>query len=114
MSDSKLAETNIKEEEKETAQTSKPALPPPTAGSNSYYNRPGLAEPGPPSALPSQFAQNLPSPSTFYPEFYQQNELPSPLNFSQTPVVANNNAFSWPPPHGQRDYRPSPLKPELL
>ncbi|RCH89651.1 hypothetical protein CU098_000212, partial [Rhizopus stolonifer] len=77
----------------------------------------GLSEPGPPSALPSQFAQNLPSPSTFYPEFYQQNELPSPLNFNSTPVAANNNgnsnAFPW-PPGGQRDYRPSPLKPELL
>lgn len=58
---------------------------------------------GPPSALPSQFAQNLPSPSTFYPEFYQQNELPSPLNFSATPTTSS--AFNWPP----RDYRPSPL-----
>ncbi|ORZ02499.1 hypothetical protein BCR43DRAFT_481640 [Syncephalastrum racemosum] len=67
---------------------------------------------GPPSALPSQFAQNLPSPSTFYPEFYQQSELPSPLNFSATPTTAN--AFHWPPPSAAqnaagRDYRPSPL-----
>lgn len=68
-------------------------------------------EPGPPSALPSQFAQNLPSPSTFYPEFYQQNELPSPLNFSATPQQ-NNHAFHWPAPPQQRDYRPSPLNPE--
>ncbi|OBZ91843.1 Myocyte-specific enhancer factor 2D [Choanephora cucurbitarum] len=114
VSEPKHHAAETKEEEKETVQ-SKPALPPPTstATAASYYNRPGLAEPGPPSALPSQFAQNLPSPSTFYPEFYQQNELPSPLNFNQTPVAANNNAFSW-PPHGQRDYRPSPLKPELL
>ncbi|KAI8886606.1 hypothetical protein K501DRAFT_283673 [Backusella circina FSU 941] len=59
----------------------------------------------PPSALPSQFAQNLPSPSTFYPEFYQQNELPSPLNFTATP--ANQGTFYW--PSNARDYRPSPL-----
>jgi hypothetical protein len=59
----------------------------------------------PSSALPSQFAQNLPSPSTFYPEFYQQNELPSPLNFSATPV--NSGAFHW--PSNARDYKPSPL-----
>lgn len=58
------------------------------------------------SALPSQFAQNLPSPSTFYPEFYQQNELPSPLNFSATPTTTS--AFNWPPPTA-RDYKPSPL-----
>ncbi|KAI7867992.1 hypothetical protein BDF14DRAFT_622435 [Spinellus fusiger] len=64
-----------------------------------------FAEPAPPSALPSQFAQNLPSPSTFYPEFYQQSELPSPLNFSATPTTG---AFHWPPT--TRDYKPSPLK----
>ncbi|KAI9247097.1 hypothetical protein EDC94DRAFT_367551 [Helicostylum pulchrum] len=70
----------------------------------SQTNRPPLPA-GPPSALPSQFAQNLPSPSTFYPEFYQQNELPSPLNFSSTPT--NPGAFHW--PSNARDYRPSPL-----
>lgn len=59
---------------------------------------------GPPSSLPSQFAQNLPSPSTFYPEFYQQNELPSPLNFNATPTTSSST-FHWP----ARDYRPSPL-----
>jgi len=63
-------------------------------------------EPGPPSALPSEFAQNLPSPSTFYPEFYQQSELPSPLNFSATPRESGR-AFHWPAPG--RDYKPSPL-----
>jgi len=70
-----------------------------------------IAEPAPPSALPSQFAQNLPSPSTFYPEFYQQNELPSPLNFSSTPTTANpqGSAFHWPPQPGGRDFKPSPL-----
>ncbi|KAI8331409.1 hypothetical protein BC941DRAFT_160587 [Chlamydoabsidia padenii] len=60
---------------------------------------------GPPSALPSQFAQNLPSPSSFYPDFFQQSELPSPLNFSATPTVGNT--FHWPP--ASKDYKPSPL-----
>ncbi|KAF1807777.1 hypothetical protein V8B55DRAFT_1468650 [Mucor lusitanicus] len=36
----------------------------------------------PPSALPSQFVQNLPSPSTFYPEFYQSNFMMSPIHSS--------------------------------
>ncbi|GAA5800807.1 hypothetical protein HPULCUR_006246 [Helicostylum pulchrum] len=68
---------------------------------------------GPPSALPSQFAQNLPSPSTFYPEFYQQNELPSPLNFSTTPI-SSGTSFHWPARGslsgaGGGEYRPSPL-----
>lgn len=68
------------------------------------------------AALPSQFAQNLPSPSTFYPEFYQQGELPSPLNYGSTPNSAKS--FQWPiatpiPSAQQREYRPSPLaKPE--
>jgi len=49
----------------------------------------------PPSALPSQFAYNLPSPSTFYPEFYtQHNDLPSPLYFATTPVAGTS--FYWP------------------
>lgn len=66
-------------------------------------------EPGPPSALPSEFAQNLPSPSTFYPEFYQQSELPSPLNFSATPRESGR-AFHWPAPGGRDyNYKPSPL-----
>jgi hypothetical protein len=68
----------------------------------------------PSSALPSQFAQNLPSPSTFYPEFYQQGELPSPLNYG-TPN--STRSFNWPAPPPVsaqlREYRPSPLaKPE--
>ena len=48
----------------------------------------------PTTALPSQFAQNLPSPFSIYPEFLQQNELPSPLNFSATPTTSH--AFHWP------------------
>lgn len=116
----------VKEEHEEPINTlPKPTQHQPQQQQQHYYRQP---EPGPPSALPSQFAQNLPSPSTFYPEFYQQNELPSPLNFSSTPIAANNNnsntshsnsnhnnAFHWPSvPPQQRDYRPSPLKPELL
>ncbi|KAG1149750.1 hypothetical protein G6F38_002563 [Rhizopus arrhizus] len=53
----------------------------------------------------SQFAQNLPSPSRFYPEFYRQGELPSPLTFSTTPVASNT--FNW--PSNAKEYRPSPL-----
>ncbi|CAM0139117.1 hypothetical protein VKS41_007852 [Umbelopsis sp. WA50703] len=78
--------------------TSQPSSAIRSAGPNS--------EPGPASALPSEFAQNLPSPSTFYPEFYQQSELPSPLNFSATPRDSGR-AFHWPAPG--RDYKPSPL-----
>lgn len=75
------------------------------------------SQPPPVSALPSQFAHNLPSPSTFYPEFYQQNELPSPLNFSSTPI-SGGTSFHWPSSRGSmsgpggtggNEYRPSPL-----
>ncbi|KAF7724080.1 Myocyte-specific enhancer factor 2D [Apophysomyces ossiformis] len=82
----------------------------PDETTQAQHNGPSRAsypEWAPPSALPSQFAQNLPSPSTFYPEFYQQSELPSPLNFSATPTTGGG-AFHWPPP--PRDYKPSPLK----
>ncbi|PVV04783.1 hypothetical protein BB560_000707 [Smittium megazygosporum] len=45
-----------------------------------------------------EFAQNLPSPGTFYPELYRHTEIPSPMNFGTTPVLASNNAGSvyWP------------------
>lgn len=54
------------------------------------------------AGLPSRIAQEfLPSPSSFYPEFYQtDNMLPSPLNF--TPITAIGEAeratgsFQWP------------------
>lgn len=74
---------------------------------------PPTASFAPPSALPSQFAHNLPSPSTFYPEFYQQNELPSPLNFSSTPI-SGGTSFHWPSRGsisgpGGTEYKPSPL-----
>ncbi|KAI7897653.1 uncharacterized protein BX663DRAFT_527479 [Cokeromyces recurvatus] len=41
------------------------------------------------NALPSQFVQNLPSPSTFYPEFYPQS------NFIMSPIHTNS-AFTIP------------------
>ncbi|KAF7732483.1 Myocyte-specific enhancer factor 2C [Apophysomyces ossiformis] len=77
-----------------------------SVGSRASNNQNPQSSRGLSSALPSQFAQNLPSPSTFYPEFYQQNELPSPLNFSATPTTTST--FNWPPPVS-RDYKPSPL-----
>ncbi|KAI0383511.1 hypothetical protein F5Y04DRAFT_27075 [Hypomontagnella monticulosa] len=51
----------------------------------------------PVSALPSRFLTNefLPSPSSFYPEFFRgsdSNTLPSPLNFA-TPVVGSGPSF---------------------
>lgn len=69
---------------------------------------PATAEPGPTSALPSQFAQNLPSPSTFFSEFYKTNELPSPLTFGNTPTSAQPGAFHW-PPRANYQHQPSPL-----
>jgi len=69
---------------------------------------PATAEAGPTSALPSQFAQNLPSPSTFFSEFYKTNELPSPLTFGNTPTSAQPGAFHW-PPRANYQHQPSPL-----
>ncbi|CAG8653142.1 13397_t:CDS:2 [Ambispora leptoticha] len=75
---------------------------------NSLRPTPSTTDPGPTSALP-QFAQNLPSPSTFFSEFYKTAELPSPL-YNNTPTSAQSNVFHWPPQ--QRNvsgYQPSPL-----
>lgn len=98
----------IPSEEKENAAS----ISPPTVQSHTNSAQ-DSSDQNPPSALPSQFAQNLPSPSTFYPEFYQQNELPSPINYG-TPNSAKS--FHWPSapmPTQLREYRPSPLaKPE--
>jgi hypothetical protein len=69
---------------------------------------PATAEAGPTSALPSQFAQNLPSPSTFFSEFYKTTELPSPLTFGNTPTSAQPGAFHW-PPRNNYQHQPSPL-----
>ncbi|CAG8495751.1 1557_t:CDS:2 [Paraglomus occultum] len=68
---------------------------------------PTTADAGPASAITSsQFGPNLPSPSTFFNEFYK-SELPSPLAFSQTPTSAQTSAFHWPPHRPQ--HQPSPL-----
>ncbi|KAF9285754.1 myocyte enhancer factor [Mortierella alpina] len=65
------------------------------------------------STLPSQFAKNLPSPSTFYPEFYASQAELSPIVFGQTPTSAQpSSAFAWPVPRERelsRVHQPSPL-----
>lgn len=64
------------------------------------------------STLPSQFAKNLPSPSTFYPEFYAPQAELSPIVFGQTPTSAQPSpAFNWPAPRETltRVHQPSPL-----
>ncbi|KAG0023618.1 myocyte enhancer factor [Entomortierella chlamydospora] len=65
------------------------------------------------STLPSQFAKNLPSPSTFYPEFYAAQAELSPIVFNQTPTSAQvGSAFAWPIPRERelsRVHQPSPL-----
>lgn len=81
-----------------------------------YSNQPSSALFPPPSALPSQFAYNLPSPSTYYPEFYTQHSgIPSPLYFITTPIAGAS--FVWPSRKpsvsgslgGGTGYKPSPL-----
>jgi hypothetical protein len=70
---------------------------------------PTTADAGPASALTSsQFGPNLPSPSTFFNEFYK-SELPSPLAFSQTPTSAQTSAFHWPPHSRSQTHHSSPL-----
>ncbi|KAF6841904.1 MADS-box protein GGM13 [Colletotrichum musicola] len=68
------------------------ARPPPQQNNNMNIDTPV-------SALPSRFLTNefLPSPSSFYPEWYSRggsdsNTLPSPLNFA-TPVVGSGPSF---------------------
>ncbi|KAF9575919.1 hypothetical protein BGW38_008178 [Lunasporangiospora selenospora] len=65
------------------------------------------------STLPSHFAKNLPSPSTFYPEFYASQTELSPIVFGQTPTSAQpSSAFNWPLPRERelaRVHQPSPL-----
>ncbi|KAI8968605.1 hypothetical protein BDF20DRAFT_839694 [Mycotypha africana] len=70
----------------------------------------------PSSALPSQFAYNVPFPSALG-MFPEQTEIPSPLTFSATPVTAqyranNGHAFQWPSATTQQQqHKSSPLKP---
>ncbi|KAL1918192.1 uncharacterized protein VTP21DRAFT_3458 [Calcarisporiella thermophila] len=64
----------------------------------------------------SQFAQDISSPSGFYSEFYQNNELPSPFNLLNTPTTANVvGAYHWPLPSSRVAagiHQPSPLSKE--
>ncbi|RKP23094.1 hypothetical protein SYNPS1DRAFT_24930 [Syncephalis pseudoplumigaleata] len=53
------------------------------------------------SALPSKFARDLPSPSAFYREIYQQNnDVPSPFPSFNTPTPKSGTggSFHWPAP----------------
>ncbi|KAF7723124.1 myocyte enhancer factor [Apophysomyces ossiformis] len=57
------------------------------------------------TTLSLQLTHSLPSPSTFYPDFYppQHEFLPSPFNFTMmTPTTTNSNVFNWPPPPNAR------------
>ncbi|KAK2733272.1 srf-type transcription factor [Colletotrichum kahawae] len=74
------------------------ARPPPQQNNNNNMNS-NMNIDTPVSALPSRFLNNefLPSPSSFYPEWYSRggsdsNTLPSPLNFA-TPVVGSGPSF---------------------
>ncbi|KAJ2821984.1 hypothetical protein FBU31_004728 [Coemansia sp. 'formosensis'] len=78
-------------------------------------------EPGPQTAMLIEYVQSLPSPSTFQPIVYQQNENYSPMEFGTTPIVGHQqtSAFQWPlPPPGssvasaasRAPHQPSPLK----
>ncbi|KAJ2402482.1 primary heart field specification [Coemansia sp. RSA 2559] len=60
----------------------------------------GGNEPGPQTAMLIEYVQSLPSPSTFQPMMYQQNEEFSPMEFGTTPIVGpqNTSAFQWPIP----------------
>ncbi|KAJ2550471.1 Myocyte-specific enhancer factor 2C [Coemansia sp. RSA 1933] len=57
-------------------------------------------EPGPQTAMLIEYVQSLPSPSTFQPMMYQQNEEFSPMEFGTTPIVGpqTTSAFQWPIP----------------
>ncbi|KAJ1859038.1 Myocyte-specific enhancer factor 2D [Coemansia sp. RSA 638] len=60
----------------------------------------GAAEPGPQTAMLIEYVQSLPSPSSFQPIVYQQNENYSPMEFGSTPIVGHQGAspFQWPLP----------------
>lgn len=58
--------------------------------------------PGPQTAMLIEYVQSLPSPSSFQPLVYQQNENYSPMEFGSTPIVGHQqttSAFQWPVPH---------------
>ncbi|KAJ1657115.1 hypothetical protein IWQ61_003425 [Dispira simplex] len=66
------------------------------------------------SHLSANASQNMPSPSTFYSNFMQPSEMPSPLTFNATPTTTLSN-FQWPASLASRTgfnepVQPSPLK----
>ncbi|KAJ2462416.1 hypothetical protein GGI03_004488 [Coemansia sp. RSA 2337] len=81
-------------------------------------------EPGPQTAMLIEYVQSLPSPSTFQPIVYQQDENYSPMEFGTTPIVGHQqtSAFQWPLPSSgssvagaaaatsRAPHQPSPLK----
>ncbi|KAJ2160706.1 Myocyte-specific enhancer factor 2D [Coemansia sp. RSA 552] len=67
-------------------------------------------EPGPQTAMLIEYVQSLPSPSTFQPLVYQQDENYSPMEFGTTPIVGHQHtsAFQWPvPPAAQSSSGPA-------
>ncbi|CAJ0845875.1 13791_t:CDS:10 [Entrophospora sp. SA101] len=80
----------------------------PTTSQPLQSSRPTPATADAPTSALTSFAQNLPSPSTFFSEFYKTTELPSPLTFGNTPTSAQPGPFHWPNPN-RNSYQPSPL-----
>ncbi|KAJ2847958.1 hypothetical protein IWW36_003580 [Coemansia brasiliensis] len=70
--------------------------------SNGNAGNGGNGEPGPQTAMLIEYVQSLPSPSSFQPIVYQQNENYSPMEFGSTPIVGHQNSspFQWPLPPG--------------
>ncbi|KAJ1962997.1 Myocyte-specific enhancer factor 2D [Dipsacomyces acuminosporus] len=99
---------------KATSQAQRARRLPPAVNTSTRNN--ALNEPGPQTAMLIEFAQNLPSPSTFYPSMYQQSESFSPLEFGTTPIIGPQHAspFQWPLPpsvsSSRAPHQPSPLK----
>ncbi|KAJ2582185.1 hypothetical protein GGH95_001672, partial [Coemansia sp. RSA 1836] len=79
------------------------------------------------TAMLIEYVQSLPSPSTFQPIVYQQDENYSPMDFGTTPIVGHHqqttSAFQWPLPAAgssvagaasatasRAPHQPSPLK----
>ncbi|KAJ2830427.1 Myocyte-specific enhancer factor 2C [Coemansia erecta] len=74
----------------------------------------GPSEPGPQTAMLIEYVQSLPSPSSFQPIVYQQNENYSPMEFGSTPIVGHQNSspFQWPLPPGHSPASSSPSNPQ--
>ncbi|KAJ2509692.1 Myocyte-specific enhancer factor 2B [Coemansia sp. RSA 1939] len=77
---------------------------------NGSGSGPGSNEPGPQTAMLIEYVQSLPSPSSFQPVMYQQNENYSPMEFGSTPIVGpqSTSAFQWPVPATSSAGTPTP------